>query len=119
MAKAWLGLQVIGALEALTELVLTSFHWFSGLLFEYNLWREARSGAVAMCLRGRRSLHSCKTSKARRAHVTDGLAMAWPDVVAKECLNFHGICGGPSWNTSFFEEFSLTGQWRAACLACF
>eukprot|EP00435_Cladocopium_sp_Y103_P075917 s4_g69.t1 len=55
-----------------------------GLLFEFNLWREVSS------------------------HLAD-----FEDVVARECASqhrFHGVCAGPSWNTSIFEDFTLSGH---------
>lgn len=55
-----------------------------GLLFEFNLWREVSS------------------------HLAD-----FEDVVARECASqhqFHGVCAGASWNTSIFEDFTLSGH---------
>lgn len=55
-----------------------------GLLFEFNLWREVSS------------------------HLAD-----FEDVVARECASehqFHGVCAGRSWNTSIFEDFTLSGH---------
>lgn len=55
-----------------------------GLLFEFNLYREVSS------------------------HLRDFEA-----VVARECADprrFHGVCVGPSWNTSIFQDFVLHGH---------
>jgi len=55
----------------------------TGFLFQFALWREVSS------------------------HLAD-----FEDVVARECgpqHRVHGVCAGPSWNTSKFENFRLAG----------